>query len=325
MFEFDFPWAFVLLPAPLLIWWLAPAFRQRKAALVAPFFDRIVTLTSQKPGPGSVVAHRSIARFIVLSLAWVLVVTALALPRIVGEPELVVRESRDLMIAVDISGSMQTRDFTLPDDSRVSRLEAVNYVLDDFVARRDGDRLGLIVFGSQAYLQTPFTPDIPTVQALLNDADVGMAGPQTAIGNAISLSLRFFKSDSTRNSVLVLLTDGVDAGSSVSPRQAARAAADLENVTIYTIGIGSTGIPGAELDERTLSEVAELTGGRYFNASDREQLEAAYETLDQLEPIEYEEASYRPTQQLYTWPLGAMLIVTLLAQLAFAVGGGSDD
>ncbi len=322
MFEFGFPWAFALLPLPLLAWWLLPEFRQRHAALAAPFFDRVVKLTGQQPGPGSVVAERRTTQHLVRMVGWILVVTALASPQFVGEPVLVVKEARDLMIAVDISGSMSTPDFKLPDQSRATRLEAVNRVLDDFISRRDGDRMGLIVFGSQAYLQTPFTPDLRTVQALLSEADVGMAGPQTAMGNAISLAVRLFEadsSDSAASNVLVLLTDGVDAGSSISPIQAARAAVELENVVIYTIGIGSTNAPGADLDEATLTEIAEMTGGHYFNASDRAQLESAYETLEQLEPIEYEEASSRPTKLLFHWPLGVLIVVSLAFQLIIAV------
>ena len=328
MFEFGLPWAFALLPLPLIAWWLLPEFRRRDAALVAPFFSRVVELTGEKPGSGSVVARRRPAQHLVRLVGWALIVTAIASPEFVGEPVLVVKEARDLMIAVDISGSMNTPDFTLPDGSRATRLEAVNHVLDDFVARRDGDRMGLIVFGSQAYLQTPFTPDLATVRALLKDAEVGMAGPQTAIGNAISLGVRLFEADSAdsaESSVLVLLTDGVDAGSTVTPIQAARVATELQNVVIYTIGIGSTNAPGADLDEAMLTEIAEMTGGRYFNASDRTQLESAYETLEQLEPIEYEEASNRPTELLYHWPLGAFLVVTLAFQLIMAATSDSTS
>lgn len=321
MFEFGYPWAFALLPLPLLVWWLLPPLRQERTALVVPFFERLVQLSGEKPGPGSVVSERTLMQHLVRLLSWVFLVVALASPQFVGEPSLVVKSSRDLMLAVDISGSMSTRDFVTEEGERMTRLEAVNDVLDAFISRREGDRMGLIVFGDQAFLQAPFTPDLETVRGMLAQAEVGMAGQRTAIGNAIGLSVELFQTDSSDTRVLVLLTDGVDSGSQIPPIQAARAAA-LDSIIVYTIGIGDPTARSADLDERSLQDIAAETGGRYFLAIDREALEEVYNVLDELEPIEYEEESYRPVTLLYFWPLAGVFILTLLYQGSVALTRG---
>ena len=313
MYEFGWPWALALLPLPLLVWWLIPPLRQRRTALAVPFFEQLVALTGEKPGPGAVVASRTIWQHGVRLLGWVLLVGALASPQFVGEPSLVVKSARNVMVAVDISPSMDTRDFRDPDGRPMSRYDAVNEVLDTFISRREGDRMGLIVFGAQAFLQAPFTPDLETVRSLLAETSVGMAGQRTALGNAIGLSIELFQTDSTDTRVLILLTDGVDSGSDIPPIQAARTAA-LDRIIIYTIGMGDPNARFADLDERMLQSIAAETGGRYFRAIDRDALEEVYQAIDDLQPIEYEEASYRPVTLLYFWPLGVLLVLTLFQQ-----------
>jgi Ca-activated chloride channel family protein len=190
--------------------------------------------------------------------------------------------------------------------------------MDEFIEQREGDRMGLIFFGTQAYLQVPFTTDLKMVFNLLHEVEVGMAGQKTAMGNAIGRSVELFEADSVDKKVLILLTDGVDSGSEINPIQAARTAA-LDSVLIYTIGMGDPNAGLFDLDERTLRQIASETGGKYFRAIDREQLEGVYAEINMLEPIEYEDESYRPVKLLYFWPLSAAFIVAILHQLTLGL------
>jgi Ca-activated chloride channel family protein len=313
VFEFAYIWVFWLAPLPLLIIFLLPAVTKRRNALAAPFFDRLVKASGQKPSKGVSIARRRIPAFIVLILVWLFVLAALASPQLVGEPEQKIKTARSMMLAVDISGSMTTSDWKI-DDKRVSRWEAVKSVMDEFIQRRQGDRLGLLFFGTQAYLQTPFTLDLEMVNQMLNEVEVGMAGQKTALGNAIGRSIELFEADSVDKKVLILITDGVDSGSEINPVQGARTAA-LDSIVIYTIGMGDPNAGLFDLDEKTLKLIASETGGKYFRAIDRKELEKVYGTIDQLEPIEYEDESYRPVELLYFWPLSAALALAVIYQV----------
>ena len=206
--------------------------------------------------------------------------------------------------------SMETRDWENNQGLQTSRWEAVKEVMEEFIDRRQGDRMGLILFGTQAYLQTPFTDDLQVVQALLESSEVGMAGAKTAIGNSIGKSVELFEQDSIQKKVMVLVTDGADSGSELKPIQAARMAA-VDSITIYTIGIGSTRQQTYELDEYTLKEIATASGGQYFRASDRLRLEEIYAELDRLEPIEYENEDFIPKRLLFYYPLLVALSIAL--------------
>lgn len=317
--EFGQPWLFALLPLPLIIVWLVPPYRETRTALRAPFFKTIQTLTGSEGHPGAVIRARSLMRRIALWLVWALLVTALSSPRLVGEPEMIVKEGRDFLVAVDLSGSMQTNDFVNSDGDRITRLEAVRSVFVQFLSRREGDRVGLIVFGSEAYLDAPLTTDLDGITAALRETEIGLAGQETAIGNAIGLSLQLFEADSVESRVLLLITDGVDSGSELTPSQAARAAV-RDSITIYTIGVGQAGIGGADLDEDALRDIANLTGGEYFNGNDNDALVRITQQLDELEPVEFEEASNPPVALLYHWPLGLLIIIVLVQQFVFSVG-----
>ena len=317
--EFGQPWLFALLPLPLIIVWLVPPYRETRTALRAPFFKTIQTLTGSEGHPGAVIRARSLLRRIALWLVWALLVTALSSPRLVGEPEMIVKEGRDFLVAVDLSGSMQTNDFVNSDGDRITRLEAVRSVFVQFLSRREGDRVGLIVFGSEAYLDAPLTTDLDGITAALRETEIGLAGQETAIGNAIGLSLQLFEADSVESRVLLLITDGVDSGSELTPSQAARAAV-RDSITIYTIGVGQAGIGGADLDEDALRDIANLTGGEYFNGNDNDALVRITQQLDELEPVEFEEASNPPVELLYHWPLGLLIIIVLVQQFVFSVG-----
>lgn len=317
MFEFAYIWIFYLAPLPILVFLLVPVVKKRRNALAAPFFDRLVEASGQKPSKGTGITRRKIPALIVLLLVWLLVLTALASPQIVGEPEKKIKTARSMMIAVDISGSMTTKDWMI-EGGRVSRWEAVKTVMNEFIVRREGDRLGLLFFGTQAYLQTPFTQDLQLVEQMLHEVEVGMAGQKTALGNAIGRSIELFEADSVDKKVLILLTDGVDSGSEINPVQAARAAAH-DSVIIYAIGMGDPNAGFFDLDEKTLKLLATETAGKYFRAINSEELEKVYTTIEELEPIEYEDESYRPVELLYYWPLSIAFALAILHQLISAI------
>ena len=232
-----------------------------------------------------------------------------------------------LLLAVDISGSMETEDMTISGHV-VSRLTAVKAVAGDFIDRRKGDRLGLILFGDQAYLQTPLTFDRETVRTQLDEAAIGLAGKRTAIGDAIGLAVKHLRDQPQENRVLVLLTDGDNTAGEVAPLKAAELAS-REHVRIYTIGMGAEqmvvqGIFGkqrvanTELDERTLKAIAKTTSGRYFRARDIKELQQIYQLLDSIEPVSADQQTFRPVAELYRWPLGLAMLIALLIALSHA-------
>jgi Ca-activated chloride channel family protein len=311
MLEFAHLWMFALLPVPLLIWWLVPAYKEPRSAIRVPFFDELVARGGQTPQRGAVVLRRSLIQRVGLPIVWALVVVTLARPQWVEEPITKIQAARDLMLAVDLSGSMEATDFEDADGNRIQRLDAVKGVLDDFMSRREGDRLGLIFFGSDAFLQVPFTQDHDTCRALLDEARVRMAGPQTMIGDAIGLAIKRFEQSEVDNRVLILLTDGNDTGSKIPPARAAEIAAG-KGVTIHTVAVGDPETVGEQkLDEAVLKEIARVTDGRFFSANDRGQLEGIYRELDQLEAREFETLSHRPTRPLFHWPLGAAVVLLI--------------
>ncbi len=331
MIEFTSPYALLLTPLPLLAWWLLPrASESRGGALRLPFFDAVAgTIGSGGSGP---------ARFGVLALkvaAFALIVLAAAGPRWVGEPQPIPTEGRDLMLALDLSGSMRERDFEWQGRA-IDRFSVVNAVAREFVSKREGDRVGLILFGTRAYLQSPLTRDSQTVVDMLSESEVGLAGEETAIGDAIGIAVKHLRERPSQERVLVLLTDGANNAGIADPLDAARLAAN-DGIRIYTIGVGGGerqvrtpfGLRafggGAEFDEQVLQQIAGLTGGEYFRAGDTESLISVYRQIDALEPTMGETESLRPTRSLFHWPLaGAAAIATGLllasALTSFAVG-----
>ena len=311
MLELAHPWALVLLALPLLMR-LLPAYRESRDSIRVPFFDKLVELSEQRPETGATVLQRDLAQHFLVNFMWLCLVLAAAKPEWIGPPIEQQKSGRDLMIAVDLSGSMATADFTLPDSRNVDRLAAVKYVLAQLGDQRASDRLGLIVFGNAPYLQSPFTDDHQIWAQLLAETQIGMAGQSTAFGDAIGLAIKLFRESDSDNRVLIILTDGNDTGSMVPPVDAARVAAS-QDIRIYTIAIGDPATVGEEaLDTDTLQRVSEITGGRYFQAFDREQLASAYEAVDALEPELYETISFRPRQSLHWVPVGAALVLYLI-------------
>ena len=325
MIEFLWPYAAAFLPLPLLIYLILPKAHRPEAALHVPFFK----LAAGFENESKLIQRRSIFRRILMVLMWLALVAAATQPQWIGEPIELPTSGRDLLLAVDISGSMGTEDMKLGDDM-TTRLAVVKNVVGDFVERRKGDRLGLILFGSKAYLQTPLTFDRNTVRTLLQETPLGIAGGKTAIGDAIGLSVKRLKARPAENRVLILLTDGVNNVGEVSPLQAAKLAA-LEGIRIYTIGFGADELlvpgllfnrkinPSAELDAKTLTEIANLTGGIYQRARSSAELASIYESLDELEPIELEQETFRPVKSLYFWPLGVVVILSMLLTIAHPV------
>ncbi len=311
MLDFAYIWMFALLPLPALVWLLATAYKQPRAAIRVPFFEELVARSGQTPARGAVVLRRGGIQRVILIVCWLLLVAALARPQWIENPITKVQAARDLMLAVDLSGSMEATDFEDAEGKRIERLEAVKHVLDDFMSRREGDRLGLIFFGSAAFLQVPFTQDHDTCRALLGEAKVRMAGPRTMIGDAIGLAIKRFEKSEVKNRVLILLTDGNDTGSKVPPLRAAEIAAD-KGVTIHTVAVGDPKTVGEEkLDEAGLQEISRVTGGRFFRANDRQELEGIYRELDRLEAQELETISHQPIRPLFHWPLGAVVVLLL--------------
>lgn len=318
MFEFALPWILLVLPFPVLILrWVSPAKPMIPWALTIPFFDRLgVALESQKQDGVSF-----FAKCLLLSI-WVLMVLAAAGPRWVGDPLPLAREGRNIMLALDLSGSMEMNDMIV-NGQAFTRLAVVKHAAKQFVDHRENDRIGLILFGSRAYLQTPLTFDHHNVIDRIDDATVGLAGKTTSIGDAIGLAIKRLQQVPEQGRVLILLTDGANNSGMLAPKKAAQFA-KMEHIKIYTIGLGSEGNapgfnalflgmnPAAELDEETLQAIAKMTGGVYFRATDLASLQAVYKRIDQLEAIQQDKASIRPQQEYYPWLLAAACISWLL-------------
>jgi Ca-activated chloride channel family protein len=281
-----------------------------------PFFERVANATGQTPQRGAVVLQRRATQMIAAVIIWLLIVAALARPQWVSDPLTREVSARDLILAVDISGSMDQSDFRSSDSQTLTRLDGVKRVIKDFIARRHGDRIALILFGTRAYVQVPFTQDLATAQQLLDQTQVGMAGQQTAIGDTIGLAIKIFEKSTAKQKLLILLTDGNDTASRVPPEHAADIARQ-NGVVVYTIGVGDPAASGENrVDLGVLQAVASTTGGRFFRAEDGAQLQAIYADIDRLAPAALQTLSWRPKLPLFQWPLGAAVLLALLLWLA---------
>jgi Ca-activated chloride channel family protein len=324
MFTLAWWWMLAALPLPWLVRRLLPAEPlDRDVALKAPvaaeFADLVGVLAPDL---------RRRMRLAALAGVWILAVAAAARPQFVGEPVSLPITGRDLLLSVDLSGSMEEQDFQL-NGQWVDRLTALKSVATDFIDRRVGDRVGLILFGREAYLQAPLTFDRATVSTLLDESVIGLAGKETAIGDSIGLAIRTLDDAGVEagRRVVLLLTDGANTAGAVDPRKAAELAAQRK-VVIYTIGIGADSLtvrslfgerqinPSADLDEEALTAIADMTGGRYFRARDTAEFAEIYTILDALEPAESDERGFRPVNELFYWPLGLAVALALAAVLA---------
>ena len=320
MLEFAHPWALLLTPLPVLVWWLAPPQRERVSAIRVPFFEQIAAVAGSEARVGAVVMRRRWLQMVVAILVWLLLVAAIAKPEWVGEPIVRTEAARDIMLALDLSGSMDYVDFPGEDGAEVSRFAAVQRVVEGFVAERESDRIGLIVFGTKAYLQLPFTRDLETAGALVDLMEVGMAGPKTALGDSIGLAINSFENSEVDDRLLILLTDGNDTASKMTPINAADIA-KLNGVEIYTIGIGNTEATGEDrVDFDTLAAIAARTGGEFFNAENEAALDAVYRRIDATAAADVRTQSWRPRESLLHWPAGMAVILALLAYAALLSG-----
>ena len=328
MIEWLWPFAFLLVPAPILVRWLIKASKKKQPALTVPSLEGFSGLSTNE----SFSATLSTVKLIILWLAWILLIAAVARPQWVGDMVSLPTTGRDLMLAIDISGSMATEDMQVNNDY-VDRLSVVKAVISQFLDARKGDRVGLVLFGTNAYVQAPLTFDLKSVKKLMIEAPVGIAGGKTAIGDAIGLTVKRLRERQNEEKVVILLTDGANNVGEIPPIKAAELAS-VDGIKIYTIGVGAeemrvpslfgslagrTTNPSADLDEETLSKIAEATQGRYFRAKDTNTLAQIYELIDKLEPIEQEPETYRPFQVLYYWPLGISLCLFLSLLLIDAV------
>jgi len=313
MYNLYWPWVFVLLPLPLLIR-LLPRVRQASITTIrAPFLDDLFGNHNQRQ-------HQRASWL--NWLPWLLLLLAVSRPQWIGEPIALPIEGRDLMLAIDISGSMEQKDMQI-NGQAVDRLTAVKKVAGEFIERRTGDRIGLILFGENAYLQAPLTFDRQTVKTLLYEAAIGLAGKSTAIGDSIGLAVKKARETENNNRILIVLTDGQNTAGAIEPLKAAELAR-AEELKIYTIGVGADELvvnsffgqrrinPSSDLDEASLRRIAAITEGKYFRARDTAELEQIYAILDDLEPLAEEEQFYRPTDELYYWPLLAALAAVLM-------------
>lgn len=316
------PWALILLPLPILIYRFAPPLRARTEAIRIPFFRQITDAAGLEARHGSSIRAHSRRQLILSALIWGLIVLGLARPERLADPIVIETAARDVVLALDISGSMDARDFDGPEGDPMQRLEAVKNVLRQFIADRDGDRMALIVFGSNAFVQAPFTEDLQSLNGFLDQTLVGMAGPNTALGDAIGLAIRTFDASEVDQRLLILLSDGADTSSRVPPANAAGIAAQ-NGVTIYTIGVGNPEAEGEDrVDLDALKDIASQTGGAFFFADDSEVLSAVYEEIDKQNPREVETTSFRPAESLAHIPLGAALLLMALAGLSLRMTGG---
>ena len=316
-FEIAHLWVFWLLPLPILVYWLLPPLRLKSASLAIPNFKKVEEYTGEKLRNSALIKRKGFFKVIFLFIIWVLLLGAISSPQLVAEPELKVKTSRNFLIVADISFSMAQKDW-VNNGQKVRRWDGVKSVMHDFIDKREGDRMGLIFFGSSAYIQAPFTPDLKTVDEMLEGADVGMAGQMTNIGKAIVKGIEMFDQDTIKTKVMLLLTDGIDAGTDILPLDAADLA-KKDSILVYTIGIGDPNSGGSDLDERTLEQISELTDAQYFRAIDSERLNEIYEELNKLEPIEFEEEEFKPKTLLYFYPLGLALFLIILQSLVLSL------
>jgi Ca-activated chloride channel family protein len=312
MLTFAHLWIFALLPLPWLVRAILPPRRRPPAAVRVPFGARLrEVITGDSLAVRSTRAWR---RWLLPSLGWTLIVAALARPQWIEPPMTRDLPTRDLLLLVDLSGSMQQEDFVNAAGDTVDRLAAVKEVVGDFLERRDGDRVGLVVFGDAPFLQAPFSNDLTLARRLLDETAIGMAGPRTAFGDAIGLGVGLFDQSDAPSKTVIALTDGNDTKSRVPPVEAARVAAQ-RGIRIHTVAIGDPRTVGEEkLDEAALREVAQAAGGQYFFAADRERLAEIYAELDRIETREVKVITHRPRRDVFFWPLLAALLVSLLGR-----------
>lgn len=323
MLTFTYPWLGLLVLLPIVMFF-SPKHFTRHSALRFSHFERLIEVTDSKPTTGAVVISPIWWQRILITVTYLSLVIAATKPVWLGEPVSIEKSGREMMVAVDLSGSMEARDFVDADGINVRRVDGVKLLLNEFLSQREGDRIGLIAFGDDAYLQAPFTDDFAIIAQLLNEMDVRMAGAGTALGDAIGVAVNHFEHSESANKVLILMTDGRDTTSNYPPIDAAHFAGE-HDITIYPIAIGdatNVGEDGIDLD--MLERIANYTGGQVFEAFNGQDLVEVYETLNELEETLFDSYTIRPKVELYYWPLIVSLLFNLLALLIAALRRHND-
>jgi Ca-activated chloride channel family protein len=311
VYRFEYPSLLALLPLPLLVYWLLPAYKEEQDSLRLTFFHYIGSNLGLTPEPGAVVPRTNWLQKLIAPLCWVLIIASLARPQFIEPPIQKIQPGRDLMLALDISQSMETPDFRSADGKRLRRVDAVKQVVREFIGKRKNDRIGLIVFGQAAYPVTPFTLDHDACLTILGQTDAGMAGPETMIGDAIGLAIKQFENSEAKQRVLILLTDGNDTGSRMPPRKAAEIASQ-NGITIHVVGLGDPRATGADkVDYKALNDIAKATGGQVFHGENRVELEKAYGELDRITPQNFKALSYQPRRELFMYPLSVAVLLLI--------------
>jgi len=319
VYQLEYPWLLAIIVLPLLIWWLAPPYREETASIRLAFFREISQATGVKPTAGSIIPRTNWFQKLLAPVCWCLLVLALARPQFVEPPIEKIQPARDLLLALDLSQSMDTRDFRSPSGEMIPRVEAVRDVVTDFVRRRTGDRIGVIVFGDAPYPLAPFTLDHTTVLSMIAAMVPGMAGPRTALGDSVGLAIKMFADSKAPEKVLIVLTDGNDTASKMPPDRAADIAKQ-SGVLVHTVGIGDPKASGEDrLDTAVLQSIAGATGGRYFFGQDEAALRDIYDTLDKITPANQKTLSWRPKRELFYYPLGAAIGLLLAYHLVMAL------
>ncbi|MCG6200962.1 VWA domain-containing protein [Psychromonas antarctica] len=326
MFEFVYLWLFLLLPLPLIVRYFLTAKKRDYTQIWIPLAQGLTGQQSKR--------QKHSLKVFIPWLVWLLLLSALAKPIYFGEPIRLQQKSRDLVLSLDLSGSMEVEDMSL-NGQGVNRLTLVKDLLKTFIEKRHGDRLGLILFADHAYLQTPLTFDLKTISQMVDETVIGLVGRGTAIGESIAMAIKGFVENKNEQRVLILLTDGMNTEGTLDPIKAAKQAAK-NNITIYTIGIGADEMvqrtifgrqrinPSADLDEKTLQEIAKLTGGQYFRARNQQELQNIYQKIDQLEPIDSDFLEFRPEKNLFYWPLATAIMLLFMFALSAKLRGNYD-
>ncbi|MEL0628311.1 VWA domain-containing protein [Psychromonas aquatilis] len=326
MFEFTYWWVILLLPLPLIARYLLTPKKRSFTQIWIPLAEGLQQHKEQK--------SNLLISILIPWLMWILLLLTLAKPIWLGDPIKIQQQSRDMILSLDLSGSMNQVDMQL-NGQTVDRLTLVKSIVKDFVQQRKGDRLGLILFADHAYLQTPLTFDIDTISTMVDETELGLVGKKTAIGESIALAIKRFVENKNEQRVLILLTDGANTAGVIDPIAAAKQAAK-NNITIYTIGVGADSMlqrgffsnryvnPSADLDEQSLKEVASLTGGQYFRAKNQAELAQIYDTINDLQPVDSEQLEFRPETNLFYWPLSLCIIILLLTTFSLKMRGEDE-
>ncbi len=297
---------------PIIVFLLPFVYISQRTALRVPFIAQLMQASGEEEAQKQAYSKATPFQKLSALLIWLLIVAALMKPEYIGEPITKTVSQREMVIAVDLSESMDTKDVESIDGNKTTRLDAIKEVLNSFLAQREGEKIALIVFGTMAFVQAPFTSDLKTLQELLDEMQVSMAGPRTAIGDSIGLSVKLFQKSNIKERLMILLTDGTDTASKVPPKKAAGVALD-NNIKIITIAFGSAKNAGENpIDTKTLQYIAQHTKGEFYDANDTASLQGITDEINALKPKKVKKLSYRPSKELFVYPVALAFLMLLL-------------